>query len=118
MIFKHIFEKELKIDPKECAVFINEPLIQDTERRPKLAKMMFEVFGVPRVYFASTPAMAMYGAGHTSGVVVDIGETTTCVSPIYEGFVVSKAVQYGKVSGQALTQHMLELLEKHNNVEF
>ena len=80
--------------------------------------MMFEIFGVPRVYFASAPAMAMYGAGHTTGIVVDIGETTTCVSPIYESFVVTKAVQYGKVSGHALTHHMLELLERHNNIEF
>ena len=118
MIYRYIFEKCLQVDPSNHAVFINEPLVKDKERRVNLANMMFEVFNVPRVYFASTPAMAMYGAGKTCGVVVDIGETTACVTAVRDGFVEPKTIEYGKVSGYALTQHMLGLLEDHNNIEF
>lgn len=104
MLYSHAIAKLLKIKPEASeGIFIIEPLGSDIDRREDFAAMMFETFKVPRIYFARVPAMVMYASGRTSGTVVDIGEITSCISPVYEGFVLTDCVEYGTIGGHALT---------------
>lgn len=73
---------------------------------------MFEKFGVPALYSASTALMALYAAGCTTGMSVDIGyEVTHCV-PVYEGFSLTHAVRRMPVGGRHIALKLQQLLQE------
>ena len=45
---------------------------------------MFETFRSPALYVAIQAVMALYSAGRTTGVVLDIGDGLSHTVPIYE----------------------------------
>ena len=43
-------------------------------------------------YLANAGVMPLYAAGKNTGLVVDSGDGVTCVSPVYEGFILANAI--------------------------
>uniref|UniRef100_A0A6B2LF64 Uncharacterized protein n=1 Tax=Arcella intermedia TaxID=1963864 RepID=A0A6B2LF64_9EUKA len=54
--------------------------------------------------------LSLYSRGHTSGVVVDIGDSSSHVVPVQEGRVILEGVSSSDISGGALTSYLQELL--------
>ncbi|RYG50860.1 hypothetical protein EON67_04505 [archaeon] len=50
-------------------------------------EMMFETFQTPAAYIARAPALAAFSMGRGTAVVVDIGASSTRVTPVYDGYV-------------------------------
>ena len=91
-MYAQTFKNILRVNPRTTeGIFITQPTGADREHRDLIAKMMFETFKVPKVFFGLKPVMDMFGAGRTSGTVVDLGGQMTSIAPIHEGFVVPKA---------------------------
>jgi len=44
----------------------------------RATKIMFERFNVPHLYISEQPLMALFGVNATTGIVLDVGHTTTC----------------------------------------
>ena len=81
-IYRYIFDK-LGVNSKEHAVLLTEPVLNPISNRIMMAKMMFDNFGVPAVYFQNQSVLSLYARGITTGVVVDCGDGVTTTSAIY-----------------------------------
>ena len=47
--------------------------------------MNWQTFESTGIYFANPAVMSLYAQGKTTGLVLDSGECTTSVFPVYEG---------------------------------
>ena len=57
-----------------------------------MARCMFEVFNIPKLYIANTGVLSLYASGRITGLVVDQGDGVTFSMPIYEGYMIENAV--------------------------
>eukprot|EP01084_Bolivina_argentea_P116448 206910_1 len=111
-IYSHIFENELKISPEEYGILITEPALTTKSDREKLTEMMFETFNCFKYYCSQQSILALYASGRTSGVVLDIGETCTGYTPIWEGYCLGQAVIQEKYGGRNVTVYLQTLLKQ------
>ena len=56
--------------------------------------------------------LGLFSIGQTTGMVVDSGEGATHTLPVYEGYASVHAVNRLYVSGEFLTMHLRDMLEK------
>ena len=75
-----------------------------------MAQLIFSTFNVPALAFACQASLALYSTSKTSGIVVECGHGISHVVPVYEGYVLPHAILSLDVSGQDLTDYMLQLL--------
>lgn len=93
---------------KEHPVLITEAPVKAT--REKMVTTLFEVFEVPAVYIATPAVLSLLATGRRTGVVVDLGHSSTRVVPIYEGYAVSHAIRNLDIAGKSLTDNMARRL--------
>ena len=84
-ILHHTFYNELRVAPEETPVILSETPLNPIANRRTITRIMFETFNVPAFYLISSPVLALLASGRMTGVVVDIGDGLTTVTPIYEG---------------------------------
>ena len=56
-----------------------------SNRREKMAEVMFESFNIPQLYINIQAILSLYSTGRTTGVVLDSGDGVTHIVPVYEG---------------------------------
>jgi actin-related protein len=61
--------------------------------RDKLTQIIFEVFNPASFYMAEDAFLSCYGAGRTTGCVLDMGATSSRASIIYEESVLPYCTQ-------------------------
>lgn len=107
----HLFWDELQISPQEQAVLLTGSILYSREAREELAKCMFESLQVRGLFMAIPAVLSLFSSGRTTGIVVEIGDGSTKVVPIFEGHGISYAIRSLNVSGDDLSKYMKELLE-------
>ncbi len=87
------------VDSSEVGVIMSEKPLTYSEAkasREKMTETLFDHFDVPRFYVATDGRLALFGTanvtGETTGMVVDIGFSTTHIVPIYETYDLPHAV--------------------------
>ncbi|KAJ2780090.1 hypothetical protein GGI15_003665 [Coemansia interrupta] len=75
-----------------------------------LVQIAFEHLNAPGVVISEQPLLTVFGNGAVSGLVVDIGHTTTAVSAVIDSCIVPSCVVQSPVAGQMLTDHLRSLL--------
>merc|ERR1711907_351436 len=63
--------------------------------------------GVPAVYICTQAILSLYSSGSLTGVVIDSGYATTCVTPIYKGYEISHALEHVNLAGRDVTRSLL-----------
>ena len=81
-VWKHAFD-ELKVDVREHPVLLSEPPKASLGQRMQIAKLFFEKFDAPKLSFQSSGVLSLYARGLTTGVVLDVGESSTHCSAVY-----------------------------------
>ena len=76
-----------------------------------MRQVMFEVFGVPAAYALSSPVAALYGAGRTTGVLVDVGDSGTRVSVVIGGAPLRRASRASTVGGRRVAERRRDVVE-------
>jgi len=61
--------------------------------------------------------LSLYGAGRSTGVVLESGDGITHAVPVYEGHAIRHAVQRLELGGQDLTRHTHHILSTKSNSE-
>ncbi|KAH9275539.1 hypothetical protein BASA83_001821 [Batrachochytrium salamandrivorans] len=72
-------------------VLLTVPISWSRDDQNNATQILFEYVNTPGIYLLDQPVAALYGAGVTSGLVVDIGHTTTDISPVFENTVIHSA---------------------------
>ena len=113
-LWRHVFFNELHIEPQDfCLLFGEKPLIP-LQNREKMIQVMFETFNAGAFYLCNQEVLSLFSSGRTTGIVLDAGEGTHRIVPIYEGYTIPHAVIESELSGIMLTDYMRKLLVEKN----
>lgn len=115
-LWDHCFLNELKFDPSGMRVLLTEKPKNPRKNREMMAELMFEYFKVDNLYIALQFVLALTSSGRTSGISCDIGESTTCVAPIVEGYPIQEAVSKVNIGGINITEQFSRMLHEDNEI--
>ena len=116
-VWGYLLETELKVTPQEYAMFLSDSPWSPKVDREMMVQIMFEKFNVRSFYVELGSILSMYSSGKTTGIVCDVGDGTTHVCPVYEGFGIPNAIAKLDMAGRDLTHFLSRmLLEKGVNL--
>lgn len=114
-LWRHTFINELRVDPKDYPVILTESPLNPKGNREKMVTIMFEKFGVPKLYVANSEILSLNLSAKTktktTGLVISIGETCSYTVPIYEGYVKLEGVQCLYIGGKHLTDYLNKIIK-------
>uniref|UniRef100_A0A182T506 Actin n=1 Tax=Anopheles maculatus TaxID=74869 RepID=A0A182T506_9DIPT len=84
-VWEYTFKDVLKVASEDHNVLLTDRPLSGKANREKAVQIMFEKFSTPATYMSMQATLALYGAGRTSGTVVDVGDGCTSVVPILKG---------------------------------
>lgn len=117
-IWHHTYSNDLKASPEDHPLLITEPPLNPRANRDRMCQIMFETFGVPCVYVSIQAVLSLYASGRTTGVVVDVGDGTSHVVPVYEGFSLPTSVKRMDVAGRDITEHLAFNIRRLSGMSF
>ena len=71
---------------------------------------MFETFRVPSLFVATQAVLTVYAHGEVTGCALDIGEGSSQVVPVYEGFLIPHAMARIDLAGREVSEYLQQLL--------
>ncbi|KAF8941498.1 actin family [Dissophora ornata] len=112
-LWRHVLFKELGVKRSRNAspVLMVVPTDWTKEEHERITQIFFENFNVPGLYLAEEPLMTIYGCGTVSGLVIDIGHSSTEITPIIETQIQRHAIVTIPVAGADFDAHFLRLLQ-------
>ena len=108
-LLRFAFQK-LHADPTAQPVLLTEPVLNPKENRHKLTQLLFETLQVPAMYLVPTGTLALYAAGRTTGLAIDVGEFVSQIVPVHEGSVLLKASARLDFAGHLVTDYLTKLM--------
>lgn len=116
-VLSHAYDgTNLSVAPEDAPLLITEAPLTSARHRERLAELAFETLHVPALHVAATPTLALYGAGRTTGLVVEVGDGVTSATPIYEGFAITHAAVRSDVGGRDVTASLQAQLRRGGHV--
>ena len=119
----YIYRKYLLFDKlqrrriqNESPVLLSITLGASRETYERICQVFFERFNVAGFCILERPMTQLYAANSLSGVVVDIGDDETEITPIYEGFIVHPAHGSVALGVRHCQNYLAHLLRSNQNV--
>lgn len=109
-LWRQLFSDELKVSPENHPILLSEAPLTPKANREKMTQVMFETFNSPAMYVAVQAVLSLYGAGRTTGIVLDSGFDVSHTVPVYEGYALNHAIGCLNVGGKNLTTYLMKLL--------
>ncbi|GAA5856974.1 hypothetical protein JCM9279_000519 [Rhodotorula babjevae] len=111
----HAFKDRLRIKSlDEFPLLSTEPSWNTKENKEKMVELAFETWQAPAYYAVDKAVMSAFAAGKGSALIVDIGDELTTITPVYDGFVLRKAIQKQPTGGALLSEVLLSQLRAAN----
>lgn len=110
-VLDYIYEKCIKSESKSHPVIMSEYCLNTRERREKLMQLMFEKYQVPAFFLVKSPVLAAFASGRSSALILDSGTGYTSAIPVYEGYVIGKAIVQSPLAGDFITMQCKQLFQ-------
>jgi len=108
-IIDYIFYN-LRVDPTLVNVlYAIHPLFSQGDLH-RLFELFLEHYQCMAFYPVLDSMLTLYSGGFQTGLIVEIGDSSTRIVPIFQGYKLSHAIQILKFGGRALTQYLETLL--------
>ncbi|KAK6200259.1 general RNA polymerase II transcription factor [Scheffersomyces amazonensis] len=105
------------VDSKEYPLVMTEQSWNTSKNKLTTTQIAFEQFEVPIFSLVKSPLSQLYRAGRSTGIVIDIGSSTTSVTPILDGIIQNKASFHSKYAGDFVNLHVLNYLQTKTSIE-
>jgi Actin len=79
--------------------------------RQETLECLFEELQVPATFLAKDAVLSAYASGRVTGTVVDMGYNGTTVTPVFDGYVETKGIQYCPVGVRQQDMLLLEYMD-------
>eukprot|EP01084_Bolivina_argentea_P268567 456205_1 len=112
-IWHHVFYNELRVEPEDHSVLFTEIPLNPKSNKEKLAQIMFETFNIPAICIKIDAVLSLYATGKLTGTVLTSSSNTTVSVPVYEGNIISNAVNISYFGGKQLTDYLQRLLTEN-----
>ncbi|KDE08803.1 hypothetical protein MVLG_00908 [Microbotryum lychnidis-dioicae p1A1 Lamole] len=108
----HAFFDRMRLENlAEFPLLTTEPSWNTQSNKEKMCELAFEKYHAPAYYAVDKAVMSAFASGKGSALVVDVGHELTTITPIYDGFVLRKAIQKQPTGGRLLSQLLLDSLK-------
>lgn len=111
-LWDYVYKELINSPMQDHPVLLTEAVHNPIRNRVDTAKIFFEQFNVPALYFAPPPVLSLYASGRLTGCVLDCGHGLSSVVPICEGFAIPHAIQRIDIGGSEITSYFEFLLRK------
>jgi len=111
-LWENLYKEKIDQPKQDHPVLLTEAVHNPIRNRVETAKIFFEQFTVPALYFAPPPVLSLYASGRTTGCVLDCGHGLSSVVPVCEGFAIPHAIQRIDIGGDEITKYFSFLLRK------
>eukprot|EP01084_Bolivina_argentea_P274989 468855_1 len=111
-LWEYIYKELINSPMADHPVLLTESVHNPIYNRVETARIFFEQFNVPALYFAPPPVLSLYASGRLTGCVLDCGHGLSSVVPIVEGFAIPHAIQRIDIGGSEITKYFEFLLRK------
>jgi len=113
---KYVCPDDTETRTKGARIILNE-LSMDYTYKEKMLSLLFNRFNVKAVAFLN-PAELTISDPVSTGVIVDIGDSTTKIVPICRGKVITSAQYAHDVAGYAMVVYLISLIENRYKYKF
>ena len=111
-LFHYIFKEKLEIEEYNYNIFVIDSIFTTIKEQETIAQILFEKFKIFNLHFEPQSTMSLYSTSKTSGLIVNSGEMSTEIVPIYEGYIISDCINKFPIGGNILTK---KFVEKYKN---
>lgn len=108
-LYRYTFYNQLCTAPEEHNVLLSEPPLNPKDQQAKMVATVLGECNAPGVYVLTDAMLALYASQQTTGLVIESDEGVTHVVPVYEGYVLSHAVQRLEMGGNEIYMRMVGL---------
>ncbi|KAF2399943.1 Actin/actin-like protein [Trichodelitschia bisporula] len=95
-------EKALEDNP----LLMTEPSRTSSKTRERAIETAIEGWGVPAFWLGRSGVLAAFSAGKSNALVVDVGASTTTVTPVIDGMLLKKGVRVSPLAGNFVSQQI------------
>ena len=110
MLLEHTFQEELRVNIEEHPVLFTESPLSSYLNREKFTEVLFEVFKPQVGYYSNSQVLALFSQGKTTGVVVDSGNASTHIVPIFKGHVQKGHITRVDIGGRTVNTYLCKIL--------
>ncbi|KAG9535475.1 Actin/actin-like protein, partial [Aureobasidium melanogenum] len=90
----------------EHPLLMSEPAWNPAKHRAKCMEIALEDWGAPAFWLGKTGVLAAFASGKPNALVIDIGASTTSVTPVHDGFVLKKGIQKSSLGGNFVSEQL------------
>lgn len=109
---QYILYNALELEDLSQTPFIfTEPVFNPKANRNKLAELAFEKFNIGYMLSISQAYCSMLAEGNTTGLIIDSGESSTSVVPIFDSKILTTSISRLDIGGRTLNDYLVILLK-------
>lgn len=101
--------KNLDANAKNCPVLITDGALDKKVSRERIASILFDRIGSPSIFIGYKEVMALYAAGHMTGISVYIGSKTATIIPQVDGYSIPAKGQRCQPVATEVAQKIVEV---------
>lgn len=116
-LWKHAFDA-LEVAPHGSHVVLSHKPVDDQKQIATMLEILFGSLHVQAVCLVNEAVAIALSTPTATALIVDIGEFSTCITPVHNNNVVETAMCRLEVGGRHLTRFMLQMLQNQKNDVF
>ncbi|KAG2388023.1 hypothetical protein C9374_000873 [Naegleria lovaniensis] len=118
LLLEHIYHFHLRVNPKEHPILLTEQPFTSVTHRQKYIELLFEKFQSHSLFFTIQGLLSIYASGDLDGIVLDSGDGSTHVVPVFDGYPQTYAMAKSELAGCDITHHLTQLMLQHSGYDF
>ncbi|KAL0486142.1 actin-like protein [Acrasis kona] len=111
-IIDHAYTARLGVKSCDHPILMTEVPYQPRQHREQMLSLLFDKFDAPAVFLAKNPVLSAFAHGKYTALVVDSGAYGTCVTPVHDGYALTRGIVRNQFAGFSLDTLTKQLLEK------